>query len=76
MASYEMIREILNECPNNQMRDVFIQEVFTSDPERYVQQMVPDKNAEIQRENLADGGVILYVNSAGLLQKFTFTPYD
>ena len=33
---YEMVREIKNLCPNNQMRDVFITEVETDDPEQYV----------------------------------------
>ena len=30
---YELIREIFNLCSNNQMRDVFVSEVETSDPE-------------------------------------------
>ncbi len=27
MKEYEMVREIFNECANNQMRDVFIEEI-------------------------------------------------
>ena len=33
---YEVVREIKNLCPNNQMRDIFFDEVETDDPERYV----------------------------------------
>ena len=33
---YELVHEILNHCPNNQMRDVFIEEVETNDPEALV----------------------------------------
>ena len=32
MAAYEVVREIQNLCRNNQMRDVFIDEVETDDP--------------------------------------------
>lgn len=32
---YEMVREIKNLCPNNQMRDIFFDEVETEDPEGY-----------------------------------------
>ena len=33
MAEYELVREIQNLCPNNQMRDIFFEEVETEDPE-------------------------------------------
>ena len=33
---YELVHEIKNSCPNNQMRDVFIEEVETDDPVSYV----------------------------------------
>ena len=36
MARYEVVREIQNECANNQMRDVFFNEIETDDPEGYV----------------------------------------
>lgn len=73
---YEMVQEILNECPNNQMRDVFIREVETEDPEGYVRNAVKGKEVEITREDLTDGSILFHVNCAGLLQRFTFTPED
>ena len=32
MKQYELVREIQNLCANNQMRDVFFDEVETDDP--------------------------------------------
>ena len=76
MARYELVQEILNECPRNQMRDVFISEVETDDPKEYVRTTVKGDAVEITREDFSDGSVIFHVSSAGLLQKFSFTPDD
>lgn len=38
MKEYEVIWEIFNKCPRNQMRDVFVEEVEIADPEAYVKQ--------------------------------------
>ena len=40
MALYEVVREIQNECANNQMRDVFFDEVETDDPVQTVREML------------------------------------
>ena len=50
MAEYEVVREVQNLCANNQMRDVFFDEIET------------------------DGSMTIYVESAGVSQKFLFTP--
>ena len=34
MKEYEVVHEIFNECANNQMRDVFFEEVALDDPEQ------------------------------------------
>ena len=36
MKEYEVIWEIFNKCPRNQMRDVFVDEVEIEDPEEYI----------------------------------------
>ena len=36
MQEYEAVWEIFNQCANNQMRDVFIDEVKTDDPELFI----------------------------------------
>ena len=68
MKEYEVVHEIFNECANNQMRDVFIEEVPIENLEEYVKQ-----HHEIEREDLADGTVVYHVNTSGLLQRYTFT---
>ena len=74
MAEYEMVREIQNLCPNNQMRDIFFDEVETDDPVAYVQAFLKGKAVEISSESLENGAVTVYASCDGLTQKFVFTP--
>lgn len=71
---YEMVREIKNLCPNNQMRDIFFDEVETSDPKAYVQQFLKGKAVELSAEYGEGGIVTVYATCDGLIQKFVFTP--
>ena len=71
---YEMVREIKNLCPNNQMRDIFFDEVETDDPKAYVQQYLKGKALELSAEQGANGIVTVYATCDGLIQKFIFTP--
>lgn len=75
MQEYELVWEILNECPRNQMRDVFFDEIETDDLEGEVRRRLKDStNATIDREDMSDGSTIFHVNDCGLHQKYTFTP--
>ena len=74
MKEYELVREIPNLCRNNQMRDVFFDEVETDDPVAYVRSFLKEKAVEITADYRPDGGVTVYAVSDGLTQKFTFTP--
>lgn len=74
MAEYELVHEIQNLCPNNQMRDVFFKEVETEDPEQYVRQILRGKTVSILTDSHADGTVTVYASCDGLTQKFIFTP--
>ena len=74
MAEYELVHEIQNLCPNNQMRDIFFEEVETDDPVAYVRQRLKGKTVELTSEIRADGGMTVYVSCDGLTQKFVFTP--
>ena len=74
MREYELVREIPNLCRNNQMRDIFFDEVETDDPVEYVRTFLKEKVVEITADSRADGAVIVYAVSDGLTQKFTFTP--
>ena len=74
MREYELVREIPNLCPNNQMRDIFFDEVETDDPVRYVKDFLKGKALEISTEKQANGAVTVYALCDGMHQKFIFTP--
>ena len=75
MAQYELVREIPNLCPNNQMRDVFFDEVETNDPVTYVRQFLKDSQLEVMVDRKPDGGIVVYAVADGMTQKFIFTPF-
>ena len=52
MKEYEVVHEIFNECANNQMRDVFFEEVALDDPEQYIRSRHKDRELKIEREDL------------------------
>ena len=74
MAEYELIHEIKNLCRNNQMRDVFFEEVECDDPESYVRRVLKGKVVELSREDGTDGQTVIHAVADGLIQKFVFTP--
>ena len=71
---YELIREIFNKCSGNQMRDVFISNPDTDDPEGFVRDMLKGREVTIEKEDFPDGTVIIDAVVAGLKQRFTFSP--
>ena len=74
MAEYEMVREIQNQCPNNQMRDIFFDEVETEDPAAYVRELLRDPTARISVQPVSGGAVTVFADCSGMIQKFVFTP--
>lgn len=74
MMQYEMVREIKNLCPNNQMRDIFFDEVETDNPEEYVRSFLKGKAVEVSSEQGPAGTVTVHATCDGLIQKFVFTP--
>ncbi len=73
MAEYELVREIPNLCRNNQMRDIFFDEIETEDPVAYVREFLKDSEISLSVDTRADGSMQIYAVSDGLTQKFTFT---
>ena len=73
MAEYEVVREIQNSCANNQMRDVFFDEIETDDPEGYVRALLDDDAAQMTVEVRDEDNLTVYACSHGLNQKFLFT---
>ena len=74
MKEYELVHEIKNQCPNNQMRDIFFEEVETDDPVSYVRGILRGREVELSSETRSDGAVTVYASVDGLTQKFVFTP--
>ena len=73
MKEYEVVWEIFNQCPNNQMRDVFIEELELADPEQYVKEKFKGKNVFYEKEILEDGTLVFHIDAAGIREKCTFT---
>lgn len=74
MTEYEVVREVKNLCRNNQMRDVFFEEIETDDPVRWVREQVKGGSVELTAERDENGRVTVFVQSAGVSQKFLFCP--
>ena len=68
---YELVHEIKNHCPNNQMRDVFIEEVETDDPVAFVRSRLKGHIDELTA-NEWSGGVTIYAVCDGLRHEFRF----
>ena len=76
MAEYELVHEIQNLCRNNQMRDVFFEEIECDDPVAYVRGKLLGKQVELTVAEGTGGAVTVYASADGLNQKFLFTPID
>ena len=74
MAEYELVHEIKNLCRNNQMRDIFFEEVTCEDPVDYVRGRLRGKVVELSEERGSGGAVTVHAVCDGLIQKFVFTP--
>ena len=74
MAEYELVHEIKNLCRNNQMRDVFFEEVECDDPESYVRGLLKGNVLEVTAQTGEDGSVTIHTTCDGLIEKFVFTP--
>ena len=47
MQSYEVVREVENQCANNQMRDIFFEEIETDDPVGWLRGFVKGRDVEM-----------------------------
>lgn len=72
MAEYELVREIKNLCRNNQMRDIFFEEIECDDPAEYVKSILHGKDIEVSADGTGDQ-VTIHATCDGLIQKFVFT---
>ena len=73
MKTYEVIWEIFNQCANNQMRDVFFDEIETDNPEEYVKNKIKDKVLKYDRIDQGNGNIVFDIVTSGIKQRMTFT---
>ncbi len=73
MKTYEMVREIGNQCHNNQMRDVFFEEVETDDPVEYVRGFLKGKSVTLTVDESGPGRINVFADTDGIIQQFLFT---
>ena len=74
MKEYELVHEIKNLCRNNQMRDIFFEEIECEDPEAWLRRRLKGKEIESTVEPGTAGAVTIHAVVDGLMQKFVFTP--
>lgn len=73
MKEYEAVWEIFNSCANNQMRDVFFEELTLEDPEAYIQEKFRDKELRYEKTVQPDGTVVFDIDTSGIHQRYSFT---
>lgn len=73
MKCYETVWEIFNECANNQMRDVFIDEIETDDIEEFLRQKFKGKEVTYEKSVLEDGTVVYDIVASDMKQRYSFT---
>lgn len=73
MKEYEVIWEIFNKCPRNQMRDVFVEEVEIEDTEEYIKKKFQGKEVSYDKTVLNDGTIIFDIVTSQIKQRCSFT---
>lgn len=74
MKEYEVVREIKNLCRNNQMRDIFFEEIACEDPEVWLRRRLKGKHLELTVEPGTEGAVTIHALVDGMMEKYVFTP--
>ena len=70
---YETVWEIFNKCANNQMRDIFIDEIETDDTDAYVRAKIKDQELTWEKSILEDGTIVYDIDATGTKERFSFT---
>jgi len=71
---YELVHEIKNLCRNNQMRDIFFDEIECGDPEIWLRNKLAGKSLELTVERGSGGTVTIHAVVDGMMEKYVFTP--
>lgn len=73
MKCYETVWEIFNKCANNQMRDVFIDELELEDTDEYVKNKFKGREVAIDKTIREDGTIIYDIVASGIHERYSFT---
>lgn len=73
MKCYEAVWEIFNQCPNNQMRDVLIDELEIEDIDAFLQNKFKDKEVSFEKFVKEDGTIVYDIVASGIKQRYSFT---
>ena len=82
MKEYELIWEIFNKCPRNQMRDGKIwilcensskEQGWLEDPEEYIRNKFKGKEVSYEKTVLEDGTIIFDITTSQIKQRCSFT---
>lgn len=76
MKWYETVWEIFNQCPNNQMRDVFIDEVEIADIDEYIREKFKGRDVTFEKTVREDGTVVYDIIASGMHERYSFTEID
>ena len=74
MREYELVHEIQNLCRNNQMRDIFFEEVTCEDPVSYLHRRLAGHKLELAVDEGSGGAVTIHALVDGQMEKYVFTP--
>lgn len=73
MKEYEAVWEIFNLCSNNQMRDVFIEEIRTNDLDEFVKNKFKGEEVSYTKEILDNGTIVFDIMTSKIKQRYSFT---
>jgi hypothetical protein len=76
MKCYETVWEIFNLCSNNQMRDVFIEELEIDDTDAFIQKKFKGREVSIDKTVHEDGTIIYDIVASGLKERYSFTELE
>lgn len=76
MKCYETVWEIFNQCSNNQMRDVFFEEVEIEDIEAFLRNKLKGKDVTMEKTVQEDGTIVYDILASGMKQRYSFTEID
>lgn len=73
MKCYETVWEIFNQCSNNQMRDVFIQELEIEDIDVFLRNKFKGKEVSFEKTVQPDGTIVYDILASGIKERYSFT---